>query len=224
MLYFPNPMHIPDGFLTPLVSGVGWLLAGIAVTVAIRQTRKQLGERPVPLMGVLAAIVVGPWAATLIMTAVIEVQGLIFQDGGLLVMGWNIVNMGVLSALTGYVCYRLARRLTGVSRGGAVAASFAAAWISVEIWAIATSFKLAISGSNPLSLALPAMAGVHALIGLGEGIITWGALGFLQASRPEILRAGEMAPGRRGAVGVVVGMIIALAVAMISPFSSSSPD
>lgn len=251
MLYFPNPMHIPDGFLTPLVSGVGWLLAGIAVTVAIRQTRKQLGERQVPLMGVLAAfifaaqainfpvaagtsghllggalaaIVVGPWAATLIMTAVIAVQGLIFQDGGLLVMGWNIVNMGVLSALTGYVCYRLARRLTGVSRGGAVAAAFAAAWISVEIGAIATSVELAISGSSPLSLALPAMAGVHALIGLGEGIITWGALGFLQASRPEILRAGEMAPGRRGAVGVVVGMIIALAVAMISPFSSSSPD
>src|SRR3972149_6496944 len=131
MLYFPNPMHIPDGFLTPLVSGVGWLLAGIAVTVAIRQTRKQLGERQGPLMGVLAAfifaaqainfpvaagtsgpllgaalaaMVVGPWAATLIMTAVIAVQGLIFQDGGLLVMGWNIVNMGGVTALTGLVC------------------------------------------------------------------------------------------------------------------------
>src|SRR3972149_10980290 len=161
MLLSPVPIHIPDGFLTPLVSAIGWLLAALSITVAIRQTRRHLGERQIPLMGVLAAfifaaqainfpvgagtsghllggalaaIVVGPWAATLIMTAVIAVQGLIFQDGGLLVMGWNIVNMGVLSALTGYVCYRLARRLTGVSRGGAVAAAFAAALVSVGVW------------------------------------------------------------------------------------------
>src|SRR3990172_3504360 len=192
MLFTLNALHIPDGFLTPFVSLVGWGLALILLLIAVRQTRRQLAERQVPVMGVmaafifaaqainfpvaagtsghllggaLAAIVVGPWAATLIMTAVIAVQGLIFQDGGLLVMGWNIVNMGVLSALTGYVCYRLARRLTGVSRGGAVAAAFAAAWISVDIGAIATSLQLAISGSSPLSLALPAMAGVHALIG-----------------------------------------------------------
>src|SRR3972149_12016442 len=109
MLLSPAPMHIPDGFLTPLVSAIGWLLAAIAITIAIRQTRRQLGERQIPLMGVLAAfifaaqainipvaagtsghllggalaaIVVGPWAAALIMTAVIAVQGLIFQDGG----------------------------------------------------------------------------------------------------------------------------------------------
>jgi cobalt/nickel transport system permease protein len=68
------------------------------------------------------------------------------------------------------------------------------------------------------------MAGVHALIGLGEGFITWGAVGFLQASRPELLRAGEMAPGRRGAVAVVAGMVLALTVATLSPLASSSPD
>lgn len=251
MLYSPVPMHIPDGFLTPLVSGVGWLLAGSAVAAAIRQTRRQLGERQIPLMGVLAAfifaaqainfpvaagtsghllggalaaIVVGPWAATLIMTAVIAVQGLLFQDGGLLVMGWNIINMGVLTALTGHVCYRLSRRLIGASPGGAVAATFAAAWISVEVGAVATSVELAVSGSSPLGVALPAMAGVHALIGLGEGIISSGAVGFLQASRPEILRDGEMAPGQRGAAGVVIGIIIAFVVAMLSPLASSFPD
>lgn len=227
------------------------MLAGSAVAAAIRQTRRQLGERQIPLMGVLAAfifaaqainfpvaagtsghllggalaaIVVGPWAATLIMTAVIAVQGLLFQDGGLLVMGWNIINMGVLTALTGHVCYRLSRRLIGASPGGAVAATFAAAWISVEVGAVATSVELAVSGSSPLGVALPAMAGVHALIGLGEGIISSGAVGFLQASRPEILRDGEMAPGQRGAAGVVIGIIIAFVVAMLSPLASSFPD
>jgi len=247
----PVPMHIPDGFLTPLVSAIGWLLAASSITVAIRQTRQQLGERQIPLMGVLAAfifaaqainfpvaagtsghllggalaaIVVGPWAATLIMTAVIAVQGLVFQDGGLLVMGWNIVNMGVFTALTGYVCYRLARGLIGSTSGASVAAAFVAAWISVEVGAIATSIELAASGTSPLSLALPAMAGVHALIGLGEGLITSGAIGFLQASRPELLQAGEMAPGRRGAVAVVAGMVLALTVATLSPLASSSPD
>lgn len=251
MLYSAVRMHIPDGFLTPLVSAVGWLLASVAIAIAIRQTRKQLGERQIPLMGVLAAfifaaqainfpvaagtsghllggtlaaIAVGPWAATLIMTAVIVVQGLIFQDGGLVVMGWNIINMGVLTALTGYVCYRLARRMIGFSPISAIAAAFAAAWISVEVGAIATSIELSVSGTSPLNLALPAMAGVHALIGLGEGVITSGAVGFLQATRPEILREGELAPGRRGAAGVVVGMILALVVAMLSPLASPSPD
>ena len=237
--------------MTPLVSAIGWLLAALSITVAIRQTRRHLGERQIPLMGVLAAfifaaqainfpvgagtsghllggalaaIVVGPWAATLVMTAVIAVQGLVFQDGGLLVMGWNIVNMGVFTALTGYVGYRLARGLIGSTSGASVAAAFVAAWISVEVGAIATSIELAASGTSPLSLALPAMAGVHALIGLGEGFVTSGAVGFLQASRPELLQAGEMAPGRRGAVAVVAGMVLALTVATLSPLTSPSPD
>jgi cobalt/nickel transport system permease protein len=251
MLYSPVRMHIPDGFLTPAVSAVGWLLAAITIALALRQTRRQLGERQIPLMGVLAAfifaaqainfpvaagtsghllggalaaIVVGPWAAALIMTAVIGVQGLVFQDGGLVVMGWNILNMGVLTAFSGYVCYRLARRAIGETPMAAVMAAFVAAWVSVEIGAMATSIELAVSGTSPLNLALPAMVGVHALIGLGEGIITSGAVGFLQAARPEILREGEMAPGRRGAAGVVIGLLIALCVAALSPLASPSPD
>jgi len=108
MLFTPNALHIPDGFLTPFVSLVGWGLALILLLIAVRQTRRQLAERQVPVMGVmaafifaaqavnlpvaagtsghllggaLAAIALGPWAAALVMTAVIVVQGLIFQDG-----------------------------------------------------------------------------------------------------------------------------------------------
>jgi cobalt/nickel transport system permease protein len=251
MLFSPAPMHIPDGFLTPQVSLVGWLLAAGLIGIAVRQTRHQLGERQIPLMGLLAAfifaaqainfpvaagtsghllggtlaaVVMGPWAAALIMTAVIAVQGLLFQDGGLLVMGWNILNMGILTSFSGYIVYRLVRSAAGGGMPGMLAGGFAGAWLSVELGAIATAFELAASGTSPLSLGLPAMAGVHALIGLGEGIITVGALALLHATRPEILAAGEVAPGRRGAVLVASGMVLAMVVALFSPLASSSPD
>ena len=251
MLFAPHALHIPDGFLSTAVSIVGWLAALIVIGIAIRLTRHQLGERQVPLMGLLAAfifaaqainfpvaagtsghllggtlaaIVMGPWAATLIMTAVIATQGLLFQDGGLLVMGWNILNMGVFTAFTGYAVYVLMRRLMGEGARSRFVAAFVGAWLSVEVGAIATAFELAVSGTSPLSLGLPAMASVHALIGLGEGIITTGAIALLQASRPQVLEAGETAPGRKGASFVAVGLMVALVVAILSPLASGSPD
>ncbi len=246
-----TPLHIPDGFLSPAVSIVGWTIALAIIAIALRQTRIQLGERQVPLMGVLAAfifaaqainfpiaagtsghllggalaaIIMGPWAATLIMTAVIAVQGLLFQDGGLLAMGWNILNMGVFTAFTGYAAYTLMRQLIGEGPRSRLAAAFAGAWLSVIVGAIATAFELALSGTSPLRAALPAMAGVHALIGLGEGIITTGAVGLLEVTRPEVIRAGEEAPGRLSSAFTLGGLSLALIVAILSPLASASPD
>lgn len=251
MLLRPEALHIPDGFLTPVVAAVGWALAVLLILTALRQTQRQLGERQVPLMGVLAAfifaaqainfpvaagtsghlmggalaaIVLGPWAATLIMTAVIAVQGLLFQDGGLLVMGWNILNMGVFTAFSGYFVYRLVQRVAGSGGAARMAGAFAGAWVSVEVGATATAVELAVSGTSPLSFALPAMAAVHALIGVGEGLITAGALASLTATRPEVVRSGEVAPGRRGAGFVLVGLLVALLVAALSPLASPHPD
>ena len=247
----PHALHIPDGFLSTAVSVIGWVLASIVIGIAIRLTRHQLGERQIPLMGLLAAfifaaqtinfpvatgtsghllggtlaaIVMGPWAATLIMTAVIVTQGLLFQDGGLLVMGWNILNMGVFTAFTGYAVYVLVRRLVGEGGRSRLVAAFVGAWLSVEVGAIATALELAASGTSPLSLGLPAMASVHAVIGLGEAIITTGAIALLQASRPKVLEAGETAPGRKGASFMMVGLIVALVVAIFSPLASQRPD
>jgi cobalt/nickel transport system permease protein len=251
MLRSPLGLHIPDGFLSPLVSAVGWVLALIMIGIALRQTRNQLGERQIPMMGImgafifaaqainfpvaagtsghlmggaLAAIVMGPWAGTLIMTAVVSVQSLLFQDGGLLVMGWNILNMGVFTAFTGYAMYKLVRRIFGDHPAAVVAGGFAGAWLSVEVGSIATAFELASSGTAPLSLALPAMAGVHALIGLGEAIITSAALRLLQVSRPQALVVGETAPGRRGATFVVAALGVSIVVALFSPLASTNPD
>lgn len=251
MLFSVQAMHIPDGFLSPLVAVVGWVLAIIMLAIASRKTRGALGERRIPLMGILgafifaaqainfpvaagtsghllggalAAILMGPWAASLMMAAVIVLQGLVFQDGGLLVMGWNILNMGVITAFTGIAVYRLARRLVHDGRTGRIAAAFVAAWLSVEVAALATSLELAASGTFPLNLAVPAMVGVHALIGLGEAVITVGVIFFLQNVRPDVLEAGERAPGGRSAGWIAAGLGLALVVAMLAPLASRSPD
>ena len=244
-------MHIPDGFLSSAVAVLGWGLAVLLLGTALRQTRRQLGERQVPVMGVLAAfifaaqavnfpvaagtsghligaalaaITLGPWAAVLVMTAVVAVQALLFQDGGLIVMGWNLVNMAGLAVLGGYASYRGVLRLVGGHRGGRLAAAFAAAWVSVEVGALATAVELAASGTTTLSFGLPAMASVHALIGLGEGVITIGALALLLTARPEILREAETSPGQGAAHFAVGGLLLALVVALASPWAATSPD
>jgi cobalt/nickel transport system permease protein len=247
----PQTLHVPDGFLSTPVSVVGWLLAILAIAYALRQTRHQLGERQVPLLGVmaafifaaqainfpvaggtsghllggaLAAIVLGPWAAVLVMTAVIGLQALIFQDGGLLVMGWNIVNMGVLTAFTGYLVYNLIERLMGKAPASLLVAGAVGAWLSVEVSAIATALQLAVSGTSPLSVALPAMAGVHAIIGIGEALITIGALALMARTRPDLLELGAAASGRRSAAWVAIGLVISLVVAVFSFAASPEPD
>jgi cobalt/nickel transport system permease protein len=250
-LLSPNPLHIPDGFLSPAVSIVGWVLAVAAIAYALRQTRGQLGEKQIPLMGVLAAfifaaqainfpvaggtsghllggalaaIVMGPWAAVLIMTSVIAVQAFIFQDGGLVVLGFNIVNMGILTAFTGHIVYHGLKKALGENRNSLLVAGAVGAWMSVMLGAVATAVELALSGASPLGVALPAMAGVHALIGVGEALITAGALAFLYATRRDLLDIGEAAPAKASAGWVGIGLVIALAVAAFSPLASGDPD
>ena len=251
ILMKPQALHIPDGFLTVLVSAVGWVLAIVVVGYALRQTRNHLGERQIPLLGVmaafifaaqainfpvaggtsghmlggvLAAIVLGPWSAVLVMTAVIGLQALLFQDGGLIVMGWNIVNMGVLTVLIGSLVYRLLDSKLGRSRNSLVIAGAVGAWLSVEVAAVATAVELAASGTSPLGIALPAMIGVHALIGIGEAIITVGALLLIYSTRPDLLAMGEEGPGQGSARWVGVGLLIAVLVAVFSFAASGSPD
>jgi cobalt/nickel transport system permease protein len=176
------------------------------------------------LGGALAAVVLGPWAAVLVMAAVIGLQGLLFQDGGLLVMGWNIVNMGVLTAFTGAAVYRLVRKWLSDDRAGLIVGGAAAAWLSVMAAAVATSLELAASGTSPLNIVLPAMLAVHALIGTGEAIITAGALLLIYSTRPDLLRQGADAVGQKSSVWVGAGLVLALVVAFFSFIASGNPD
>ncbi len=247
MHFSSTPLHIPDGFLSVIVSAVCWLITIITLGFAISKTNKALGERQVPLMGVmaafifaaqminfpvlggtsghllggaLAAIVLGPWAAMLVMTAVIAVQGLLFQDGGLLVMGANILNMGLVTAAIGYGLYRSA---DGQSKNVKLSIAGVAAWLSVMAGALLTSFQLWLSGTSQLQVVIPAMLGVHAVIGLGEAVVTAAALGFIFQTRPDLVGEGsESAKGSRS--WVWVGGLITLAVVLLSPLASADPD
>jgi cobalt/nickel transport system permease protein len=90
--------------------------------------------------------------------------------------------------------------------------------------AVATALELAASGTSPLVLAATAMAGVHAFIGIGEGLITAAAIGLLLAIRPDVIKGGEAAPGQRSASLILAGLGLALLVAVLSPLASPYPD
>jgi len=246
----PTPMHIPDGFLSMGVLIVCWVLSIIAIGLALTRTRKSLGERQVPVMGVLAAfifaaqmlnftiaggtsghflgaalaaILLGPWAAMLTMTTVVALQALLFQDGGLLALGGNILNMAVIGPVVAYGFYRGVRTLLGNRRGSTLVAGFVAAWVSIVVAAVACAMELGFSGTSPIGIALPAMAGIHALIGIGEGLITVGALALVTATRPDLVEA-ERAPAPAGMRWVWGGLAIAIVLALFSPLASPYPD
>jgi cobalt/nickel transport system permease protein len=172
------------------------------------------------LGGTLAAVTLGPWAGMLVMTAVIAVQALLFQDGGLLVMGANILNMGLITVAIGYGLYRgvpARNRMLKLTVAGI------AAWLSVMAGALFTSLQLWLSGTSQLQIVIPAMLGVHALIGVGEALITVAALAFIFQTRPDLL--GEHSASARGSRGwVVAGALISLAVVLLSPLASADPD
>src|SRR5688572_16165978 len=146
------------------------------------------------LGGALAAILLGPWAAIIVMTSVIGIQALVFQDGGLAVLGANIFNMGVATAFVGYAVYKLIAAAGRYSRSFILSATFAAAWISVMVAALLTSIQLVISDTSELSIVLPAMMGVHALIGIGEGLISVGAVALVLSARPDLLNVAPPEP------------------------------
>lgn len=205
-------MHIPDGFLTPQVwAPMAAVSAGVVVYAARRAERKLPLER-VPLVGataaflfaaqmvnfrvaagtsghlvggVLAAAVLGPDAGLIAMTVVLLVQALLFQDGGITTLGANLFNMGIMGCYFGWGLFKLLSRLT---HGRAMMPLLGiSSWIAVVVGAAACSFEIAGSGAVPLRPALIAMVGVHALIGIGEGVLTVAALSLLARWRADLL-------------------------------------
>lgn len=208
-------MHIPDGFLSAAAMGTTYVLSAGAVATAIRRAKDKIGEKHVPMMGILAAfvfvsqmlnfpvaggtsghiigaalvaIILGPWAAIIIMSVVLIAQSFIFQDGGLLALGANVLNMGIITSFGAYYLYRLINSLLRSNRHGSMVASFIAAWGSVLLASIGCAIELALSGTSPLAVVLPAMVGIHALIGIGEGCITIAVLSLVMSTRADLLR------------------------------------
>jgi len=243
-------MHVPDGFLSVPVSIVFWVVSALVVAYALYRVNRDLDERRVPLLAVLAAVIfagqmlnfavaggtsghllgatlaavlLGPWAAVVAMTAVVSIQALLFQDGGLLVLGANLFNMAIVGTFVGYGIYQLLSRLLKSGRAAVPVSGFIAAWVSIVVASLACALQLALSGTSPANLAVPAMAGIHALIGIGEGLITAGALAFVLAVRPDLVAAAQSATAKRKALWIG-GVAIAAILAVLSPLASAHPD
>ena len=210
-------MHIPDGFLEPLVWGPMAVASGAVVAWCARKAKQGLREREIPLMGVmgafifaaqminvpvaagtsghlsggvLLAVLLGPYAAALVMTCVLVVQCFLFQDGGLTALGANIFNMGIVAAFPGYWIFVALKSALRGDRGY-FAGSFLAAWAAVVLSAVLVAFELSLSGTTPLFQSLLAMTSVHAIIGLFEGGITVAVLRFIKSVRPDLLGQRE---------------------------------
>jgi cobalt/nickel transport system permease protein len=250
MLLSVEALHIPDGFLSLLVSLLAWIISITLVGYALRRVGQDLDERQVPMMGVLAAaifagqmlnfavaggtsghlmgaalatILMGPWAAILIMTSVVSIQALIFQDGGLLVLGANIFNMAVVGVAVSYMIYQTILKIAGNTRKGVLIGGFSAAWLSIILAALSVALQLAASGTSPATLAIPAMVSVHALIGVGEGLITVGALIFLMSARPDLIQL-EKTSLAGGRLVWVIGFLLAVVLVIAAPLASTRPD
>jgi cobalt/nickel transport system permease protein len=250
MLFSVNQMHIPDGFLSIFVAIFFWFVSGIGLAVALKKVNKVLNERDLPLMGILGAaifagqminfsvtggtsghlmgaalatILLGPWQAIIVMTSVVTVQAVIFQDGGVLVLGANIFNMAIIAVTVTYFIKRAIEKLIKDPRRELFFSSFLAAWFSVFISSLSAALMLSISGTSPANLAVPAMAGIHALIGIGEGLITIGAVTFIYSNRRELLsKKSEKQAGNQSII--VSGVFITLVLVALAPLASSQPD
>jgi cobalt/nickel transport system permease protein len=141
------------------------------------------------LGGVLAAVLLGPWAGAIVIAVVLVVQCLIFQDGGLTALGANILNMSFVGTMGGWAVFVLLKLALG--KKGVLAAVAVAAWISVIMASAACALELALSGTVAAAVVFPAMLGIHALIGIGEAVITTLAVSFVLKTRPDLMEVSH---------------------------------
>jgi len=209
-------MHVPDGFLDAPTSLATGAIAVVAVGVALRGARRELDERTAPLAGLvatfifavqmlnfpvasgtsghllggaLAAVLVGPSVGLLCMAVVFTVQCLLFADGGITALGTNIVLMGVVTVAVGWVVFRLVQAVLPKRLSMVAPAAAAGALLSVPAASLVFVLLYEIGGAVdiPLHTLATAMVGVHTLIGIGEAVITFLAVGSIVAVRPDLV-------------------------------------
>lgn len=208
-------MHIPDGFIDLGTSAGAGAAAAAGLGVAVRKAGQFLDDKRVPLAGlvaafifavqmlnfpvaggtsghliggVLAAVLVGPWVGALCVSIVLIVQAL-FADGGLTALGLNIINIALIPSIVGFALFSLLRAVAPATRSGIVASSGIAAGLSVLMSAAAFVIEYSLGGNSTVSLGAVAasMLSVHALIAVGEGLITGATVGLVLSVRPDLV-------------------------------------
>jgi cobalt/nickel transport system permease protein len=249
-------MHIPDSIIDLKVAVATGLIATGALGYGLRTLKDQLRDRTTVLMGsmaafifaaqmvtfplgpsgvsghllggVLAAVLLGPWAGAAVIASVLLVQCFLYGDGGLTALGANFVNMGLIGSVGGYAIYAPIRRSIGGHRGILIGA-MAASWFSVILASGAFALEFAASGRWSQFLdTLGWMTLIHTALGLGEALITGMVVRFILLTRPDLLDDGakpDPTPASRWGGVAVAGLGISLAVAIfLAPFASESPD
>jgi cobalt/nickel transport system permease protein len=246
-------MHIPDGFLDAKTAITATVISAAGLGVALRHIQKSLPTFRIPLIGlsaafifaaqmlnfpvaggtsghlmggVLAAVLLGPSGAVLAMSSVIILQCLLFADGGVTALGANIFNMAILTPVVGFGIYRAVYRILGRTLRSRLTATAFAAWCSIVVASIACAGELSLSGIVGWNVVFPAMASVHMLIGIGEGMITALVVYALAKTRPDLLdeaRYSNLRPRVRELL--VYGLIVSAGlVVLVAPFASAWPD
>ncbi|PIU41369.1 MAG: cobalamin biosynthesis protein CbiM [Candidatus Omnitrophica bacterium CG07_land_8_20_14_0_80_42_15] len=226
-------MHIPDGYLGPATCGIFYAIMLPIWTAASRIVKKTLKARQVPLLaigaafsfvimmfnvpipggstghavgGVLVAILLGPWAASIAITVALVVQALLFGDGGITAIGANCFNMAFVLPFTGYYVYKAISYNASADSSRRMLAAGAAGYIGINVAAFLAGVEF---GLQPLlchtangqalycpyglKIAVPAMAGEHLLIfGWVEAVVTALVVKYLQKEAPEVIEEGGM--------------------------------
>lgn len=233
-------MHIPDGFLsTPVWLGLDAVTLP-AIGYVARRARTELEETRVPLLGVMGAFVfaaqminfpvgagtsghlvgaallavtLGPGAAAVVMTAILGIQAFVFQDGGVLALGANVVNMAFAGVFAGYLPFHFwGRRRTAFIAGGA---------LSVLAGAVLAVAELLVSGVPMPRSVLPVSFGLFGMNALLEGLITAAVLEGIEKLNPGFIRKPE-ATRSRALAGVGLTAVLLAAVGVL--FASTHPD
>lgn len=252
-------MHMADALLSPAVGTVFW--AGTLGTIAwcSKRLKENLDEKMVPLMGVLGAfiftaqminftipgtgssghlgggmilaILLGPYAAFIVMASVLTVQAFFFADGGLLALGCNIWNLGIYPCFVAYPLIYKPIVGTAVSRGKITAAAIIGGIAGLQLGAFSVVVQTLMSGRSELPFGnfLLMMQPIHLIIGLVEGFVTAGVINFVKAARPEILEGALSAKpigSELSVKKVTVGLLMAAIITggILSWFASSNPD
>ena len=213
-------MHVPDGFLDAPTSIATGAVAVVAVGVSLRKAREELDDRTAPLAGLvaafifatqmlnfpvgagtsghlmggaIAAVLVGPWTGVLATSVVFIVQCLLFADGGITALGTNIVLMGVVTVAVGWGVFRAVLAVLPKTVAMVPVAAGLGAFASVPVASLVFVGLYAVGGAAdiPLGSLTGAMVGVHLLIGIGEGVITFLAVGSVVSVRPDLVHGAR---------------------------------
>ena len=237
-------MHIPDGFLSTPVWAALDLVGAPAAGYIVRVAQRNFDDSKVPLLGVMGAFVfaaqminfpvgvgtsghlvggallactLGPAAASVVMTAILAIQALVFQDGGVLALGANVFNMAIAGVFAGYLPYYLWGR--GRARRASI---FFAGALSVGVSAVLALAELLLSGVRMPSSILGVSLGLFVISALIEGAITMAVMSALEAIQPSFARPASAQSGRFALAAIALVAIILAAGGVV--FASTSPD